>query len=523
MAGVVVRDMSCYCLGRLNSNCFWERARLRLMMLICFMRGLFVVEARGEWCVRVLVVVFVGALAVGIGVVQVARADCVNAALRGRGVVGSELPDCRAFEQVSPVDKNLTDVLGFPGAVEASPRGDRVSFFSLSPLPGGAGAPNLEPVYMGVFAGGGWLTEGLLARAEPGAEGQAVLGWGRDLSRSVVAAEEPLLTSEPVLIVGVGDVSAVPGQTNFYVRVGTSGPALYRLLAPGPGDVHFVGATVDGSRILFEDDAQLTPSAAESVSNLYEWDEGRVSLVGVLPDGLAPVKGTVAGPGGPLIEAERGVGKTGGAADSFYTQDTITDGGVRVFFSDAGTGLVYMREPGAERTVQVSAGEAYWRDAAPDGGYVFYTEGEELYRFNVDRFESSGKPEPEALAEAREQLTAGAEGVPGVTGISEDGAYVYFVALGKLASNKNSNGREAVKGAVNLYEWHEGVTTYAANLNGEDYTDWRGFGFLGSGAEASTADHGEKSSRVTPSGASVLFSSRELTSYAKWSDGAVSV
>ena len=96
---------------------------------------------------------------------------------------------------------------------------------------------------------------------------------------------------------------------------------------------------------------------------------------------------------------------------------------------------------------------------------VFYTEGEELYRFNVDKFEESKKPESEALAEAREALTSGAAGVLGTLGIAtENGSYAYFVATGVLASNENGNKEKAEAGKANLYEWHDGETVFIARL-----------------------------------------------------------
>ena len=50
-----------------------------------------------------------------------ARAEgCPNEQLRGQDGHALALPDCRAYEQVSPVDKNFTDALGFPGAVQSS-------------------------------------------------------------------------------------------------------------------------------------------------------------------------------------------------------------------------------------------------------------------------------------------------------------------------------------------------------------------------------------------------------------------
>jgi hypothetical protein len=220
--------------------------------------------------------------------------------------------------------------------------------------------------------------------------------------------------------------------------------------------------------------------------------------------------GSVAGPGGPALG-----GATSGATGKFYTQDTISADGSRIFFSDTGTGQIYMREPEAARTIPISAGQAYWRAATTDGSMVFYTEGEDLYRFNVNKFEESKKPDSEALAEAREGLTSGAAGVLGTLGISaENGSYAYFVATGVLADNENSNKEKAKAGKANLYEWHNGETIFVAQLGIEseyDEYDWRDFYGPNPGTPPAA---GEKSSRVTPNGTTVLFASREqLASY----------
>ncbi len=144
----------------------------------------------------------------------------------------------------------------------------------------------------------------------------------------------------------------------------------------------------------------------------------------------------------------------GGATGKFYTQDTISEDGSRIFFSDAGTGRIYMREPEAGRTIPVSAGiePAYWRAATADGSKVFYTEGEDLYRFDI-------------ASETREPLTSGAAGVLGTLGIAtENGSYAYFVATGVLASNENGNKETAEASKANLYEWHDGETIFIARL-----------------------------------------------------------
>lgn len=445
-----------------------------------------------------------------------ARAEgCPDEQIRQEQIYALRLPDCRAYEQVSPVQKNLTDAVGEPGIVQASPSGDGVSFFAVAPFPGTAGSSGQVPTYLGVRLSGGdeWLTEGLLPEADPGSDDQ-VTGLTEDLAKTILLAEEPPLA--PGAETGLG-------ARNAYVfdSAGNS----YQLLAANVGaeKLSFADATPAGSRILFETKTEL-PTAnvapAPGVTNLYEWNEAeppgeRVSLAGVLPTGKALKNGSVAGPGGPAIAPL----EPGGSTSEFYTQNTISEDGAHVFFTEAsaenepGEGIVYMREPEAARTVQVSAATepAYWRAATPSGSFAFYTEGDDLYRYNV----KGGQ---------REALTSGAAGVLGTLGISNDGSYVYFVGTGVLASNKNGNGEEAEAGADNLYEWHEDTathtvhTTFVARLLGanagstQDEPDWRAYDKGAS--EGGGPSGGEKSSRVTPNGEAVLFSSvSRLTSY----------
>src|SRR5580700_1980923 len=316
----------------------------------------------------------------GVASASLARAEgCPNEQIRNEQVHALRLPDCRAYEQVSPVEKNEVDAAGDPGLVQGSPAGDDVSFFADTPFLGTPGAPQI-PTYLGVRSIGGneWSTEGLLPEADPGQSGDGVIGLTEDLAKTILRAEEPL---------GSIVLGAMPGTPNAYVR--DNATATYQLLAPNIGfeKLSFADATPGGTRILFETKAQLTADATPGVSNLYEWDEAkspgeRLGLVGVLSSGKAPEGGSVAGPGGPALPL-----KPGGSASGFYTQNTISEDGARIFFTEAsGQGIIYMREPEAERTVQVSAGNepAYWRAATPSGLYVFYTEGEDLSRYDVE-------------------------------------------------------------------------------------------------------------------------------------------
>jgi hypothetical protein len=438
-----------------------------------------------------------GAIAVALLPAVAARAEsCRNESLRERQAYATLLPDCRAYEQVSPAAKNLTDAAGEPGIVQASPSGGAVTFFSVSSFPETAGFAKQLPTYLGArsaAAGGEWVTDGLVPQALAGSLGQ-VTGLSEDLARTILLAEES------------------SGTRNAYVVDDATGS--YRLLAgglPSGTTLHFADATPGGSRVLFETKAQLTENAVSEKYNLYEWSEatGEVTLAGVLAGGEAPKGGSVAGPGGPAVAPA----SPGGSASEFYTQHTISKDGSRVFFTASGSGIVYMREPEAGRTVQVSAGgePAHWRAATPTGSYVLYTEGEGLYRFDVG-------------LETREAIAGEAAGVQGTLGMSDDGSYVYFVATNpELGENENGNGEVAEAGADNLYAWHDAPashkpsTTFIATLVGpnakaaRDGADW--FDSYDE-KERNGPSGGWKSSRVTPGGGAVLFSSvAQLTSY----------
>ena len=58
-------------------------------------------------------------------------------------------------------------------------------------------------------------------------------------------------------------------------------------LTSTPADAFFMGASADLSHVVFSEGTPLTANApAGGVEDLYEWDEGVVRLLTVLPDGL---------------------------------------------------------------------------------------------------------------------------------------------------------------------------------------------------------------------------------------------
>jgi len=413
-----------------------------------------------------------------------AAESCPNEARRAEDPYSLVLPDCRAYEQVSPVDKGFTDAVGSVSYVRSSPSGEALTFAADTPFPGGAGSIVI-PHFLSTRGADEWSTQSLVPLTRPGATAE-VVGVTEDLSYTLVSSG-----NEPPLSPG-----ATEGINSLYLRNSATGA--YTLLAQAaPGEVHefyFVGAADDDSRIFFETAKRLLPAAPPGVTNLYEWHAGQLSLLDVLPpEGGMPSE---APPGGAL--AGPAIGGGGGVEGDYFTQGAISEGGTHAFFTDVETGRIYVREPqaGAGRTIPVSAGRAVWQAATSNGSQVFYTEGEELYRFDLE-------------GEKREALTSGAAGVLGVLGLGHDGSYVYFAAKGALAS-----GASEAKEHANLYLEHEGAISFIAELDYEgtagDSWNWIQF------TQTSEGPSGKgRSSRVSSNGQALLFTSKaSLTGYA---------
>jgi len=153
--------------------------------------------------------------------------------------------------------------------------------------------------------------------------------------------------------------------------------------------------------------------------------------------------------------------------------------------------------------------------ATPDGVRVFFLDERQLTRDATaapgapDLYEyDTGSPAGERLRDLSAHAGEPAD-VLGVSGASEDGGYVYFVADGKLIESANSAGSVAIAGQPNLYLAHAGAITFIATLDSTpskqeaslatDEPDWK--------ASMLTA-------RVTPDGTHLAFNSdRPLTGY----------
>ncbi|HVQ58559.1 MAG TPA: hypothetical protein VMS60_06585 [Solirubrobacterales bacterium] len=397
------------------------------------------------------------------------------------GIAG--LPDGRAYELVSPANKNGEQVLPAEpqisscGPIECKP-GDTYEHYPMLSAPdgdavayegtnfgGGVGAP-IENAYIARRSESGWLTvnptPSLLQKAAPG-----YLAYDQALAKAILGQPRPVLGSAP------------PEYKNLYAQSTLSPFAVTPLVASEPPSrpptgsgefkLNYAGASADLSRVYFEANDALTgatpvaPAALDggpSKSNLYEWERatGQLRLVNVLPG-----------------NTEAKAGSSFGVASA----NSISADGSRAFWSSE-AGQVFVRE-GAAETVAIpgSGPAAKFLSAATDGSKVLLANGS-LYDLE---------------AEASVDLSEGKGGFEGIAGQSDDLSHVYFVDTEVLTGEQeNSEGAVAQAGKFNLYAWEGvGTTSYVATLAAQDNgdglfpsNDWSPFPFART-AQASQA------------------------------------
>jgi DNA-binding beta-propeller fold protein YncE len=458
---------------------------------------------------------------------------CPNAALRTEA--SAQLPDCRAYEMVSPVDKNGGDIVsnlsgfGDPGGyVRASADGERLTYgVAFASFAGEPASLAFNQYLAKRRKGSGWANEGIHPPV-PGdlcCEGLS-LGLTREFS----------LFSADLCSAWIYDPQGPPllaegqqGFPNLYRRQNCgAGPGSLEALTPSPPTLpsgtpegyvsvfSVQGASEDGGHVLFVADAKLNGEAAESAKGqIYDRFEGENHLVSVLPGGMADATDTAVG------SAASGF-PTAGAGN---LDNAVAEDGSRVYWTSgignlpSGEGKIYVRShPEQGRVVgecdvagtnactrAVSAGPtAFYWTAAKDGSKALYSEGEDLYEFDLEKAENG---------EAPRRLIA--SDVLGVAGTSEDLSRTYFVSTDAL--NGEAEGEEA--GEPNLYLGEGEAFTFVATPAEGDV------GVREPGADSvaynlAAKDPYLRATRVTPDGARITFESRApLTGYDS-SDGA---
>jgi WD40 repeat protein len=431
--------------------------------------------------------------------------DCPNQAFR----IGfsANLPDCRAYEMVSPRDKNGGEVLGsdsqanrvagYPSHISLA--GDKISFGSFTAFAGAQSAPFYSD-YMAIRTASGWQTEAI----SPPRTGESNYPIGvRDLPGYKTFSPDLstgwlLFDYDPPLAPGAPEGFADLYRHDFvgggYEALNTIVPTI-----PYPNDFQpeLQGLSDDGSHVFFRGSGGLLPGApfGSLTKFLYEYTEGELRLVSVLPNGEPAAGGSL----GTAVIPTAGIGRVDNV------EHAISDDGSRVFWTDKSgeNGHLFVRIDGAT-TVPVSqsvTGEAsahFWA-ASSDGSKVLFTVGtgsinSTLYEFDVDS-------ETPTLIAGGVGVFAESRTVGGVLGAGDDLSRIYFVSREALAPG-------AAAGDNNLYLDREGDFTFIGALSGRDAA-------LASNLPSAVNRYPFlHSSRVTPDGRYLTFTSNAgLTGY----------
>ncbi len=369
----------------------------------------------------------------------------------------SALPDCRAYEMVSPLDKQGGNVTTLPRRTRVAADGNAVTFKSNSPFAGATGAPYAGVEYISLRGADGWQTHAIspYQRAPYDVTQGSFIGLGYAGFFSPALDTGVFRALAPIAGATTPNVAERP---NLYLATGLrSGKPKFQLLSDsetplGPFEASlpyttYADASADFRKVAFETRDNLTALASGNGFKLYEWEGGSVRLAGILPDSAC---------GSPPCVASESVAGAGATFESTNVYGTNTDvdhavsvDGSKVFFTAPTKemehfhiGSIYARLNG-QSTVQIDASESSTPDpkgpghsvfgaASADGNVVYFSstkqlvndsKGASLYRYEFE------KP-------AGHRLTPiplpGGGGYSEVVGLSRSGAFAYVLSNGRL-------------------------------------------------------------------------------------------
>jgi DNA-binding beta-propeller fold protein YncE len=481
---------------------------------------------------------------------------CSNEVLRQAN--GSlALPDCRAYELVTPARKNGALIgAAFLGGVapQISADGSSVAVNSIQCFADAqactASRQNEGALFEFTRTESGWATTPL---APPASAFQTSewLNFSPDAHTALYSIPGPL-----------------PGQDDLYVR---NPDGTFTLIGPlGEGETTFT-TLGNPPRVSDSVPARIVYQTRSPVWSFDNGASGAVSLyeyAGV--ENSSPQLVGVSGGAGStdlISSCNTGLGGNNSQDPSSKYNSLSADGRIVYFTAkpcSTGTGTNAGKEVPAnqlyervdeERTVHVSAaasagcttagcqgsrsGDARFEGASNDGSEAFFTSTQQLTdeasedhaagdsaqnctttsaaAAGCNLYESECPDRCEQPSQRRLiDVSAGAQStggprVQGTVAISPDGSHIYFVAKGVLTATPNTQGQSAQEGADNLYLYSGGRLTFVGALAPSDREDWRFGGSI----------QGLGIANVTPDGRFLVFGShRALTSGADPAEGA---
>ncbi|MGA2319550.1 MAG: hypothetical protein ABSG95_02250 [Solirubrobacteraceae bacterium] len=490
---------------------------------------------------------------------------CPNEARRTEQGSGY-LPECRAYELVSPVLKNEEEVASEVNAAQgqsllpfqASTEGARAAYSTVGGLPNSRSGGHFGQ-YLAESAtlGSTWKTlplnpESRFSNIYFGDDGPT--GSFEHFSPNLSCGVEQTELPQPKQS-GEETPQLAPGETpqerieNLYMwEAATGSYTLVSNVRPDnvaevtPADAYLVdGASADCRHILFQSEYRFLGAPEGS---LYEWSEGELHVASLLGHD-EPAEGVLAVDAGETRSNLNAMSSDGKKA--FFTakaeKGSIDEGAEKeVFVRLNGASTV---EASASKTAHKDTG-ALFQAASADGSQVFFTANygltEASSKGTAEKCESSGA-EPgigcdlydydvntggltDISADTRDEQGAN---VRGVVGISQDGSVVYFSTSGQLLEGQGNTEaeNEATTGTTrsgapktsteaNVYAYHEGTLSYVASIAQSEAGGLSKESAEQVDAISSSAEHGMdyEIARVSSEGNYLLFATRkQVTSY----------
>jgi hypothetical protein len=451
--------------------------------------------------------------------------------------LGFGLSDVRAWEMVSPPNKFGGSVLRLRGTtIQASASGDKLVYGSLGSIverPAGNRLLELSSVLAKRGAGGVWSAEDLTAphTESTQAEGSTEFKlFSPELTEAAMEPRDPTpLSPEASEQTPYHWSEGTPPQFRPLVNPSNVPPGtVFGPVPGGPGAVMGIeGASSNLDRIVIRSAAPLAEGAPPKA--VYLWHDGSLEPVSEVPEGEGLEEGEI-------VEGVLGSGEGS-------VRHAVSNDGSRVFWAptDAGTydvvgthlRALYLRNTATGESTRLDVAEPgvaggtaplpAFSAASADGEVAFFTDsqrltedagatGRDLYRCAVGQVE--GKLGCVELTDISAPLAGSGESatvLDQVSGLSEDGTRLYFVAKGVLDGAANEEGETAAPGEPNLYLWQEGEgARFVATLSDQrDRPVWGGRDLVEGVGNAVRISAG-----VSPSGRYFAFTSaRSLTGY----------
>jgi hypothetical protein len=288
-----------------------------------------------------------------------------------------------------------------------------------------------------------------------------------------LAAGSDVVTSLSPILSGEDYVDLVAGSKEAQLVLVTEGEP------PAPGQPIAGSGIPAGTEVVGVSGGTITLSAAATVTEKSEVDTYRADTFRVGEQ----VEGYGIAPGTTVTGVSAGGLTLSAPADVSEGSVALRGGGECVEAAKACTIEVSASQRSTPDTHGLKLAR-YW-GASANGQLVYFTSkaeltnnaytGEEdnaanLYQYDLENGQLTD------LTVDNEEATSGAA-VKGVVQMSEDGSYVYFVALGALRGPQGEalssvEGAEPVAGEDNMYLYHDGETRFVATLASGDSSDW---------------------------------------------------